>query len=119
MPVRFASSDDVKIAHDTVGDGAIDIVYVQGYVSHLDVMWELPAYRSFCERIGEIERSGNEVAGIAVHEGARVADAAGPNQIWVSDIVRQLTAGSGIDYQDEGPLRLKGIPGERQLYSVK
>ena len=56
MPVRFASSDNVQIAYDTVGDGPIDIVYVQGYVSHLDVMWELPAYRSFCERIGEFAR---------------------------------------------------------------
>jgi pimeloyl-ACP methyl ester carboxylesterase len=67
---------------------------------------------------GEIERIGDDVAGIAVHEGARIAAAAGPGEIWVSDIVRQLTAGSGLRYHDEGSHRLKGIPGERQLYSV-
>ena len=67
---------------------------------------------------GEIERLGDGVAGIAVHEGARVAAAAGPGQIWVSDIVRQLTAGSGIEYRDEGRHGLKGLSGDRQLYSV-
>jgi pimeloyl-ACP methyl ester carboxylesterase len=56
MSVRFASSGDVQVAYDVVGDGPVDIVYVQGYVSHLDVMWELPAYRSFCERLGEFAR---------------------------------------------------------------
>ncbi len=67
---------------------------------------------------GEVERVGTDVAGIAVHEGARIAAAAGPGQIWVSDIVRQLTGGSGLRYLDEGRHVLKGIPGERQLYSV-
>jgi class 3 adenylate cyclase len=67
---------------------------------------------------GEVERFGADVAGIAVHEGARIAAAAGPGQIWVSDIVRQLTGGSGLRYHDEGRHVLKGIPGERQLYSV-
>jgi class 3 adenylate cyclase len=67
---------------------------------------------------GEIERVGNDVAGIAVHEGARVAAAAGAGEIWVSDIVRQLTAGSGISYRDQGSHRLKGIAGVRQLHSV-
>jgi pimeloyl-ACP methyl ester carboxylesterase len=67
---------------------------------------------------GEVERIGDDVAGIAVHEGARVAASAGPGQIWVSDIVRQLTAGSGLSYRDEGVHELKGIPGARQLYSV-
>jgi len=67
---------------------------------------------------GEIERIGAEIAGVAVHKGARIAAAAGPGQIWVSDVVRQLTAGSGIEYRDEGRHQLKGIGGERQLFSV-
>jgi pimeloyl-ACP methyl ester carboxylesterase len=67
---------------------------------------------------GEVERTGEGVAGIAVHEGARVAAKAGPGQIWVSEIVRLLTPGSGLEYADEGQHELKGIPGQRQLYSV-
>lgn len=67
---------------------------------------------------GEIERVGDTVAGIAVHEGARIAAAAGPGQIWVSDIVRQLTGGSGLSFVDQGSHALKGISGDRHLFSV-
>lgn len=57
MPdIRFARSDDVHIAYQIVGDGPIDLVYVQGAFSHLGVAWELPAYRRFCERLGEFAR---------------------------------------------------------------
>ena len=67
---------------------------------------------------GEIERLGEKVAGIAVHVGARVMAAAGPNEVWVSSIVSQLTAGSGIEYEDRGTHELKGVEGEQQLYAV-
>ena len=67
---------------------------------------------------GEIERLGKGVAGIAVHVGARVAASAGPGEVWVSAIVPQLTAGSGISYQDRGLHQLKGVPDEQHLYSV-
>jgi class 3 adenylate cyclase len=67
---------------------------------------------------GEIELIGDDVAGITVHVGARVAASAGAQQIWVSDIVRQLTAGSGIEYRDEGSHQLKGVPGDQRLFSV-
>jgi pimeloyl-ACP methyl ester carboxylesterase len=67
---------------------------------------------------GEIERTTDGVAGISVHEGARVAAAAGPDEIWVSDVVRRLTAGSGIEYRDVGQHQLRGIAGERQLHLV-
>ncbi len=57
MPdIHFARSDDVHIAYRVVGDGPIDLVYVQGALSHLGVAWELPAYRRFCERLGEFTR---------------------------------------------------------------
>jgi class 3 adenylate cyclase len=67
---------------------------------------------------GEVERIGDGVAGIAVHVGARVSAMAEPDEVWVSDIVRQLTAGSGIEYRDRGSHQLKGVPGDWQLYSV-
>jgi pimeloyl-ACP methyl ester carboxylesterase len=57
MPdVRFAQSGDVSVAYSVNGDGPIDIVYVQGAISHLEVWWDLPIFRAWCERIGEFAR---------------------------------------------------------------
>jgi class 3 adenylate cyclase len=54
--VAFAQSGDVSIAYRVVGDGPVDLVYVQGAFTHLDVYWELPAFRRYCERLGEFCR---------------------------------------------------------------
>jgi class 3 adenylate cyclase len=54
--VAFAQSGDVSIAYRVVGEGPIDLVYVQGAATHLDTMWEFPVYRRFCERLGEFTR---------------------------------------------------------------
>ena len=54
--VRFARSGDVDIAYCVHGDGPIDLVYVEGAYTHLEVAWELPAYRHFCERLAEFTR---------------------------------------------------------------
>ncbi len=54
--VAFARSGDVSIAYRVVGDGPVDLVYVQGAFTHLDVYWELPAFRRYCERLGEFSR---------------------------------------------------------------
>ena len=54
--VAFARSGDVHIAYRVVGDGPIDLVFVEGAFTHLDVMWELPAYRRWCESLGEFCR---------------------------------------------------------------
>jgi class 3 adenylate cyclase len=54
--VAFARSGDVHIAYRVVGDGPVDLVYVQGAYTHLDVLWELPAFRRYCERLGEFTR---------------------------------------------------------------
>ncbi len=68
---------------------------------------------------GEIEkRADDEVAGIGVHIGARVAANAGPGEILVSGVVPSLVVGSGLDFVDRGVHELKGIPGIWQLYSV-
>jgi len=56
LDIRFARCDDVHVAYHVVGDGPIDIVYVQGAWSHLEVLWELPAFRRFCERLAEFSR---------------------------------------------------------------
>jgi len=67
---------------------------------------------------GECEMVGGEVAGVALHIGARVAAQAGPNEVFVTQTVRDLIVGSGISLEDRGGRELKGIPGEWQLYRV-
>jgi class 3 adenylate cyclase len=67
---------------------------------------------------GECELFGDKVAGVAVHTGARVAAAAGPGEVLVSQTVKDLVAGSGIEFEDRGTRELKGVPGEWRLYAV-
>jgi hypothetical protein len=60
---------------------------------------------------GECEVSGEKVAGIAVHVGARVAAAAAPGEILVSGTVKDLVAGSGLRFEDRGARELRACPG--------
>ena len=68
---------------------------------------------------GEVELAGDAVRGIAVHTGARVAAQAAAGEVLVSQTVKDLVAGSGIDFEDRGARELKGIPGEWRLYAVR
>lgn len=56
LDIQFANSGDVDVAYHVVGNGPVDIVYVMGAWTHLQVDWELPAFRRFCERLGEFGR---------------------------------------------------------------
>ena len=67
---------------------------------------------------GEIELRGNDVTGLAVHLGARVAALAGPNQVLVTRTVTDLVAGSGLSFTDHGEHELRGLPGTWPLYTV-
>jgi class 3 adenylate cyclase len=68
---------------------------------------------------GEVEILDNDVGGIAVHIAARVAALAAPSQVLVSSTVKDLVAGSGIEFGDSGSHSLKGVPGEWHLYQVQ
>jgi len=68
---------------------------------------------------GECERDGTKVTGIAVHIGARVASLARPGEVLVSRTVKDLVAGSGIEFEDRGEHELKGVPGDWRLYAVR
>jgi class 3 adenylate cyclase len=68
---------------------------------------------------GECEVIGDKLGGIAVHIGARVAAEAEPGEIVVSSTVRDLVAGSGIEFEDRGSRPLKGVRGEWRLFAVK
>ena len=70
---------------------------------------------------GEIElrEGGQRVGGIAVHIAARVAAIAAPAEILVSSTVKDLTAGSGIEFADRGVQELKGVPGTWRVFAVE
>lgn len=67
---------------------------------------------------GEIERRGADIGGIAVHLGQRVSAIAGAREVVVSSTVKDLVAGSGIEFEDRGERELKGVPGEWHLFAV-
>ena len=67
---------------------------------------------------GEIETRGDDVAGIAVHIGARVAAWAGSGEVFVSSTVKDLVAGSGFEFDDGGDHELKGVPVSWGLFVV-
>ena len=67
---------------------------------------------------GEVELASGEVRGVAVHLGARIAAAAGPSEVLVSSTVKDLTAGSGLIFEDAGEHHLKGVRDRWRLYRV-
>jgi class 3 adenylate cyclase len=67
---------------------------------------------------GEIELIGNDVGGIAVHIAARIIGAAEPGELLVSNTVKDLVVGSGIEFEDRGEQELRGVPGSWRLWAV-
>ena len=68
---------------------------------------------------GECEVMGDQLTGLAVHTGARVAALAGPSEVLVSSTVRDLVAGAGLEFADRGEHELKGVPGSWHLFAVQ
>ena len=68
---------------------------------------------------GEVELQGDDIAGIAVHIGARVAALAGAGEVLVTSTVRDLVAGSGLEFADRGTHELKGVPGEWTILEAR
>jgi len=67
---------------------------------------------------GECELMGDDVGGIAVHIGARVAARAAPGEVLVSSTVKDLVAGSGLHFVDRGVHKLHGVPEEWRIFVV-
>jgi class 3 adenylate cyclase len=91
--------DGVHIAYQVIGEGPIDV--------------------RVGLHTGEIERHGEDIAGLAVHIGARVAAVAEPNEVLVSSTVKDLVVGSGIRFDERGEHELKGVPGTWKVYAVE
>ena len=67
--------------------------------------------------VGEVESSGNDLRGVAVHEAARVMAAANPDEVLVSETTRALSLSSGLGFADRREHHLKGLDGPRRLYA--
>jgi class 3 adenylate cyclase len=67
---------------------------------------------------GEVEVMPNDLGGIAVHVGAWVMAEAGPSEVLASSTVKDLVAGSGLDFEDRGAHTLRGVSGEWRLFRV-
>ena len=67
---------------------------------------------------GEVELEGDEVRGIAVHAAARILGAAQPGEVLVSTTIRDLLAGSGLQFADRGEFQLRGLNGRRSLAAL-
>jgi class 3 adenylate cyclase len=67
---------------------------------------------------GEVTFGENDLAGLGVHVAARVAAMAGDSEVWASSTVKDLTAGSGLTFEDAGEHELKGVPDRWRLYRV-
>ena len=67
---------------------------------------------------GEVAREGADISGIGVVIGSRVGAIAGPNEVLVSQTVKDLVAGSGLTFEDAGEHELKGVPDRWRLYRV-
>jgi class 3 adenylate cyclase/pimeloyl-ACP methyl ester carboxylesterase len=67
---------------------------------------------------GEVETVAGKAGGLAVVIGARIGSLAGPSQVYTSQTVKDLTAGSGVTFIDEGERELKGVPERWRVYRV-
>jgi class 3 adenylate cyclase len=111
------------VEHDTAGDGffasfdgpARAIRCAQA-IHHAIESLELELRAGL--HTGECELLDEKVSGIAVAIGARVASHAAPGEVLVSQTVKDLVAGSGIQFEDRGVAELKGVPGDWRLYAV-
>jgi len=68
---------------------------------------------------GEVEVLGDDIGGIAVHIAARISALAGPGEVLTSSTVRDLVAGSGLEFDDRGDHELKGVPGTWRVLAVR
>ncbi len=67
---------------------------------------------------GEIELVGDDIAGIAVHIGARIGAMASGGEVLVSGAVRDIVAGSGLGFTDRGEHALRGVPGVWRVFAL-
>jgi class 3 adenylate cyclase len=65
---------------------------------------------------GEVETIDGQPGGMAVVIGARIGAKAAASEVWVSQTVKDLVAGSGLSFEERGEHELKGVPDRWRLY---
>jgi hypothetical protein len=88
---RYAKSGEYNIAYQVVGDGPVDLVFVPGFVSHVEHAWEDPGLARVLERLASFSRL----------------------------ILFDLVAGSGLTFAEHGTFELKGVPGSWRIFRVE
>ena len=107
----------------TTGDGFFVLFdsparAVRGAAAMIDAAAALDLTSRAAVHAGEVELQGDEVRGIAVHATARILGIARPGDVLVSGTVRDLLAGSGVEFEDRGEVELRGIDGRRSLAAL-
>jgi class 3 adenylate cyclase len=108
---------------DTAGDGFLAVFDGPGRaISCAQAMSQAVAPMGLELRVGlhtgEVQAAGTGIRGLAVHIASRVAALAHPGQILVSQTVKDLVVGSGIELHPTGRYTLKGVPDEWEVYQV-
>jgi YVTN family beta-propeller protein len=109
---------------DTAGDGFFATFdqpsdAIQCAVELLDQLARADIRVRMGVHMGEVEVMGDKLGGIAVHVGARVMAEAKAGQLLVSSTVRDLMAGSDVEFEDTGFHELKGVSANLQLFAVR
>ena len=109
---------------DTAGDGFF--VMFERPAQAIDCAWAIIAHLQPLDlqiraaiHMGEVEVMDRKVGGIAVHAASRLLSLAGPGQIYVTSIVRDVVAGGDTLFADRGVHELRGVPGEWRVYEVE
>jgi pimeloyl-ACP methyl ester carboxylesterase/DNA-binding CsgD family transcriptional regulator len=55
-PIRYVNNEGISIAYQVVGKGSVDLLFMSGFVSHLEISWEEPGYAAFFEELGRHAR---------------------------------------------------------------
>ena len=111
---------DVNTAYQVTGEGPLDLVFVPGYVTHLELQWAIPTFSPFLERLSSFSRlirfdkrgTGSAHRSPSGRDGAARG---GP----VSSTVKDLVAGSGLRFRERGSAELRGVAEEWRLYAVE
>jgi class 3 adenylate cyclase len=108
---------------NTVGDGFVAIftspsVALDCADSIVDAVRPLGIEVRVGIHAGEVEVRGDDIAGMAVHIGARVSALAGPSEVLVSSTVREIVTGSRRKFTDRGDYDLKGVPGRWRVHAL-
>jgi len=127
---RYARSGDVSIAYQIFGDGPFEVVSSLPSSSHLELGWDVPKMRAYFERLASFARVINfDKRGVGISDRSvgysspetRMDGAsahAGAGEVPVSSTVKDLVAGSGLEFEYRGVHDLKGVPGEWRLYAA-